>query len=191
MSKYDFSKRLKRMLNNECEIVEMETNVARKCAKHYEQMTQLKTMLNAQEHELNRYRNSVDRLKHETEELEKFVAGEEERLNCININIERLRGESKEMEQQRIVQRKQELTRREFIRRIKETTQMYFNEDALPYRFQGVCLERTETSYEWKPFAVDAKKWLNFLDEQWKLENHENKENSDNNRMDFYENAKH
>ncbi|XP_073815653.1 spc25 [Musca autumnalis] len=187
MSKYEFAKRLKRMLNNECEITEMETHVARKCAKHYEQMTQLKTMLNKQEHELSRYRDEVLKIKKQTEKLEEFVASEEERLQAIHTNIERLRKEYEETEQQRYEQRKKELSRREFIHTIKKSTQMFFNEDALPHRFQGVSIQRTETSSEWKPFSVDAQQWLQFLEEEWQKHQRrqEDKENNANNRMEW------
>lgn len=38
MSKYDFARRIKRIVHEECEIVKVETKIAHKSAKYYEQM---------------------------------------------------------------------------------------------------------------------------------------------------------
>lgn len=38
MSKYDLAKRLKRMVREECEIVKLESEIARQSAKYYEQL---------------------------------------------------------------------------------------------------------------------------------------------------------
>lgn len=49
--------------------------------------------------------------------------------------------------------------------------------EALPHRFQGVRICETENSkFEWRPFAVDAKEWIQYLEEQWsmKLQNQTN-----------------
>lgn len=40
MSRYNYAKRLKRMLDNECEITRMETRIARKSAKYYETISE-------------------------------------------------------------------------------------------------------------------------------------------------------
>lgn len=40
MNKYDYARRLKRMVHEECKINDLETKIARKSAKYYQQMGQ-------------------------------------------------------------------------------------------------------------------------------------------------------
>ncbi|XP_075147790.1 spc25 [Haematobia irritans] len=169
MSKYAYAKRLRRMLNNECEIAAMETKIARKSAKCYEKIAFLKTMMVKQENELCTYRREVDRIKYENEKLEEFIQAEEESLKAINENVERLRGDYKKVEEEFLTKRKQELAKKEFIRCLKEATQTYFNMDALPERFQGVRIIETETSCNWEPFSIDGQEWMQYLEEQWSI----------------------
>ncbi|XP_013101807.1 kinetochore protein Spc25-like [Stomoxys calcitrans] len=169
MDKRSYVKRLNRLISKECEITEMETKIARKSAKYWEKITNLKTIMAKQENELRYYRRQVDKIKMQNEKLEAYIHSEEQRLNGIMETVERLREEHEKVKDKQIMKRKLEMDRKEFIRNIKETTQTYFNMDALPQRFEGVRVCETETSSMWIPFSVDAKEWMQYLEEQWSL----------------------
>ncbi|XP_037823797.1 kinetochore protein Spc25-like [Lucilia sericata] len=158
MSKYDFARRIKRIVHAECDITKVETKIAHKSAKYYEQMSSLKTTLAKQELELKKYQKEVAKLKRENDKLEKFKQNEEERLCDTIQKVEKMQVEYQQTLQQQIEQRRAALLQMDCIHSIKQATQTYINLNALPQLIQGVAICEKESSSDWRPFRIDPSK---------------------------------
>ncbi|KAM7363719.1 spc25 [Cochliomyia hominivorax] len=160
MSKYDFARRLKRMVHEGCEVLKIETKITHKSTKYYEQISFFKTTLAKQEQELKKYRKEVNKLKREIQKCEKYKQSQEDLL-CKRIQeVEQLQNTYQQTLQEQIKHRQKALLEMECVHSIKKATQCYINLEALPQLIQGVTICEKESSSEWKPFRIDPSKHM-------------------------------